>query len=366
MIGSPQDMIALPVPMIVALLLGYLFLRAILFEKTSRLLAALLLACACQSVTVSLVHYYGFDAIRLLQPVMASMIPALSWMAFLQSSVRSRFVATDLCHFLAPVVMVIVILAMPVLIDALLGGLFVGYASAILIALHRQGNDLAHSRLASGHVPALIWRVIAIALIVSAFSDLLIAAALQFGAEGATGVILSIFSSLAVLTIGFLALSPDLAIGSSDDDNGGDDIEPSSAPDKTAPDTPDTPDIPVDEIMAALEQLISGQKLFLDPDLTLARIARRLGYPLKQVSTAINQSTGENVSRYINRFRIDHACGELARGQNITTTMLSSGFNTKSNFNREFLRITGQTPSQWQQQQIPAAAVATTVTRRGS
>ena len=363
MIGSPQDMIALPVPMIVALLLGYLFLRAILFEKTSRLLAALLLACACQSVTVSLVHYYGFDAIRLLQPVMASMIPALAWMAFLQSSVRSRFVATDLCHFLAPVVMVVVILAMPVLIDALLGGLFVGYASAILIALHRQGNDLAHSRLASGHVPALIWRVIAIALIVSAFSDLLIAAALQFGAEGATGVILSIFSSLAVLTIGFLALSPDLAIGSGDDDNGVDDIEPSSAPDKT---TPDTPDIPVDEIMAAVEQLISGQKLFLDPDLTLARIARRLGYPLKQVSTAINQSTGENVSRYINRFRIDHACGELARGQNVTTTMLSSGFNTKSNFNREFLRITGQTPSQWQQQQIPAAAAATTATRRGS
>ena len=112
MIGSPQDMIALPVPMIVALLLGYLFLRAILFEKTSRLLAALLLACACQSVTVSLVHYYGFDAIRLLQPVMASMIPALAWMAFLQSSVRSRFVATDLCHFLAPVVMVVVMIVM--------------------------------------------------------------------------------------------------------------------------------------------------------------------------------------------------------------------------------------------------------------
>ncbi|HBN49318.1 MAG TPA: AraC family transcriptional regulator, partial [Thalassospira sp.] len=28
----------------------------------------------------------------------------------------------------------------------------------------------------------------------------------------------------------------------------------------------------------------------------------------------------------------------------------TSGFNTKSNFNREFLRITGKTPSQWQQE----------------
>jgi AraC-like DNA-binding protein len=27
--------------------------------------------------------------------------------------------------------------------------------------------------------------------------------------------------------------------------------------------------------------------------------------------------------------------------------MLSSGFNTKSNFNREFLRVAGVSPSEW-------------------
>ena len=27
--------------------------------------------------------------------------------------------------------------------------------------------------------------------------------------------------------------------------------------------------------------------------------------------------------------------------------MLASGFNTKSNFNREFLRVTGKNPSDW-------------------
>ncbi|MCK0097339.1 helix-turn-helix domain-containing protein [Yoonia sp. F2084L] len=31
----------------------------------------------------------------------------------------------------------------------------------------------------------------------------------------------------------------------------------------------------------------------------------------------------------------------------ITNAMLSSGFNTKSNFNREFLRISGKSPSDW-------------------
>jgi AraC-like DNA-binding protein len=27
--------------------------------------------------------------------------------------------------------------------------------------------------------------------------------------------------------------------------------------------------------------------------------------------------------------------------------MLESGFNTKSNFNREFLRVVGKSPSEW-------------------
>ena len=30
-----------------------------------------------------------------------------------------------------------------------------------------------------------------------------------------------------------------------------------------------------------------------------------------------------------------------------TDAMLASGFNTKSNFNREFRRVTGRTPSDW-------------------
>ena len=34
-------------------------------------------------------------------------------------------------------------------------------------------------------------------------------------------------------------------------------------------------------------------------------------------------------------------------GAGVTDAMLASGFNTKSNFNREFRRVTGRTPSDW-------------------
>ena len=336
-------MIALPVPLIVALLLVFLFVRSVLFEKTTPLLGALLLACAVQSVVVSIVHYYGVTELRLVQPITASVIPALAWVAFLEGGVHQRFQRSDIWHLAAPIVMAGVVTIAPMLIDALLGGLFVGYGLAILLVLHRQRNELAHTRLASGPVPALIWRVIAIALIISAASDALISATLQLGAKDAPGIILSIFSSLALLAIGFLALSPAIALAQDDDQQG-----------QTEPNTTNQdPDIPVTEIMEQLEELVSREKLYLDPDLTLARIARRLGYPLKQVSTAINAVTGENVSRYINKHRIDHACRALDAGENVTNTMLASGFNTKSNFNREFLRITGKTPSQWQQKSSP-------------
>ncbi|MDO7630564.1 MAG: helix-turn-helix domain-containing protein, partial [Loktanella sp.] len=59
--------------------------------------------------------------------------------------------------------------------------------------------------------------------------------------------------------------------------------------------------------------------------------------------------TGENVSRYINAARINEAKAVLSSGENVTSAMLSSGFNTKSNFNREFLRVAGVSPSEWLQ-----------------
>ncbi|MDO7666073.1 MAG: helix-turn-helix domain-containing protein [Loktanella sp.] len=70
---------------------------------------------------------------------------------------------------------------------------------------------------------------------------------------------------------------------------------------------------------------------------------------MKQLSEAINKVTGENVSRYINAARINEAKAVLSSGENVTSAMLSSGFNTKSNFNREFLRVAGVSPSEWLQ-----------------
>jgi len=307
---------------------------------------ALLLASAGQSILVGLVQYYGFTNLRWLQPITASIIPAMAWLAFLEASLRARLQIRDWVHFSVPAIIALCVFVLPAIIDVVLCSLFVGYGAAILVMLHRQGGDFAHMRLTSGHIPALVWRFIAFALISSALSDMLIIVAKIDGNDQIVGLILSITSSLALLTIGFLSLSPDIAIDVDVDV----DVQ-SGAQNRVSDHVSATSSTPEHRtIMARLEDLQIREQLYLDPDLTLARISRRMGVPLKQISTAINATTGENVSRFINKYRIEHACGELDKGETVTATMLTSGFNTKSNFNREFLRITGKTPSQWQQE----------------
>lgn len=102
------------------------------------------------------------------------------------------------------------------------------------------------------------------------------------------------------------------------------------------------------QLLARLDTVVTEKQLFRDNDLTLARLARRLGVPARDVTNAANRVTGENLSRYINNFRIKHAQRMLREtDMSITDVMFDAGFVSKSSFNTEFRRIVGQTPSQF-------------------
>ena len=61
-------------------------------------------------------------------------------------------------------------------------------------------------------------------------------------------------------------------------------------------------------MVVVLQTLMQNNPLFLDLDVTLSRLARRLQVPVKDLSNAINQICGKNVSRFLNRHRVVHAC----------------------------------------------------------
>jgi AraC-like DNA-binding protein len=100
------------------------------------------------------------------------------------------------------------------------------------------------------------------------------------------------------------------------------------------------------EMIARLEKMMVEKRLYTDSNLTLARVAKRLSVPVRNVSEAINRSTGENFSRYINNYRISLAKKILSETDlPITEVMFEAGFVSKSSFNTEFRRLTGLTPS---------------------
>jgi AraC-like DNA-binding protein len=95
-----------------------------------------------------------------------------------------------------------------------------------------------------------------------------------------------------------------------------------------------------DEIQRAFDTMMRESKPYLDPDLTLAELAQRLGVLPRNVSQLVNGRFGINVSSYLNQLRVEEAARLLEElpDKPIKAVMFESGFKSKSVFNREFQR----------------------------
>ncbi|SDF13135.1 AraC-type DNA-binding protein [Celeribacter baekdonensis] len=326
---------SLPIPLISSLVLGFLLLRVWINGRRHEPLVLLLALCALQGLIISLAQHYHVPGFRHIQPITATLIPPMAWVAFQTTAIRS-FATSDLLNLLGPLCALVSLAVAPNGLDTLIPVLFCGYGIALLWVSLQGADAMPRMRIAAGDLPGRIWQVMGATLIASGLSDVLIVAVQILGVPGLQPWIISVYSSGIILIIGALSLSTSLETSPSDED-----------PEQELP----LSDHDI-EIVAKLETLMANQHLYLNPDLTLAHLSRKLLVPAKQVSAAINRVTGENVSRYINGARIKAAQEALAAGQNVTNAMLSCGFNTKSNFNREFLRVTGTNPRDWQAQHI--------------
>ena len=107
------------------------------------------------------------------------------------------------------------------------------------------------------------------------------------------------------------------------------------------------------ETFKRLEELMNTRKSYQDPNINITRIARQLHIPARSVSNAVNRVRNQNFSLFINQLRVFDACSLLENtDMPVTEIMLSAGFNTKSTFNREFLSITGYSPSNYRRVKI--------------
>lgn len=108
----------------------------------------------------------------------------------------------------------------------------------------------------------------------------------------------------------------------------------------------------IEPLKSRLEQLMRDEKLYREPNLTLADIARRLAVNSSLVSAAINGGFGKNFNDFVNEYRIDEVKSRLRDGAAQESTLLAvaldSGFNSKATFNRAFKKFTGVAPREFQ------------------
>lgn len=99
-----------------------------------------------------------------------------------------------------------------------------------------------------------------------------------------------------------------------------------------------------------LRVLVEVERAPLEPDLTFADFARRLGAPEKAVRGFINHRLGHDHFRaFLNTHRVAEARRRLAdpahAGDKLITIALDSGFASLASFNRAFQAVEGRPPS---------------------
>jgi len=107
----------------------------------------------------------------------------------------------------------------------------------------------------------------------------------------------------------------------------------------------------MDELLASLKRAMEVNKVFLEPDLSLPRLAETLGCSVNHLSQAINAGHKLSFFDYVNGFRVAEAARMLrqkdCRFPAIIDVALSVGFNSTSTFYTAFKKATGQTPASY-------------------
>lgn len=125
--------------------------------------------------------------------------------------------------------------------------------------------------------------------------------------------------------------------------------EPSLSPPTIAPD----PDLSA--VAETLRQKMAAERYYLESDLTLATLAKRMGFPQKEISRALNSVLHLSFHAFVNTYRVEAFKENLTKKEfahlNLLGVALESGFGSKSSFNLVFKATTGLTPKQYQDRQ---------------
>lgn len=341
-------MISIPLPFVISLVLCLLLVRMIRREERKLGLFPLLVATfAVQAALSGLNWNVGWYPARFIQPIVAAVLPALSFAAFDQLRRDRVAKSSGLWLHMIPASLVAALVAFwRAPIDIVLFAIDLGYGLALLRIARRGPGALAAVRISDVWTAHRALVAVAVLLIMTAFFDATVSLDLSLGDGQQARTLLTVASVVWLAVAGYAATVADNARPDAEPDAIAANIALATSGPQTLPSSTSTEEDAV--IITRIDALMKEQHLYRDPDLTLERLARRVGIPARPISSAVNRVYGRNVSQIVNEYRVSDAIRRLVTtGDPVTVIMLESGFGTKSNFNREFLRVTAMTPSSY-------------------
>ncbi|MBY4894796.1 helix-turn-helix transcriptional regulator [Rhodobacteraceae bacterium N5(2021)] len=302
------------------------------------LFTAVFALIAATTLLTGLRFGYGVESFAPVQRVVPLFIGPLIYLGFLAYT-------RPPAQMRRPIVLHLSIWAIVAVLPQVIPSVRVGYDAAIAVSylvaaigilqIWRRGADalaLAPLELTRG---LRVWMLVAASMLaVMLVFDAAIAVSFATGQREealtliSAGSVVSALGLLAAIISFSNRRTPEAAIS-----------PPPAAPTATVPDE-------ARQLEHRTKELLVDTRLFLDTDLTLDRLAKRLHVPARALSEAINQTQNMNVSQYVNSFRLTHAAQLLAT-TDLTVTQVTehSGFLTRSNFYREFERVFAMSPT---------------------
>ncbi|MEO1098402.1 MAG: helix-turn-helix domain-containing protein [Bacteroidota bacterium] len=108
----------------------------------------------------------------------------------------------------------------------------------------------------------------------------------------------------------------------------------------------------VKEYLFQINEIMQKEELFLEQDLDLRGLAKRVGVEANLLSYLLNQHLGKSFYQYVNTYRVEELKRRLKSVEfkrlSLLAIALDCGFNSKTSFNRIFKQHTHMTPSQYQ------------------
>lgn len=336
---GPQ-LINFPLPLATALLCGVLAVLVWRLELGVRhanlLFSAFFGLGAAASLLVGLRFGYGIEELIPLQRTLPLFLGPLMYLGFASMAVEERsFPTLALYHLGAPFFAMGVILLLDRDLRTLDWAIIASYAfySFALISLWRRGPDALSLARVDVTRSLSNWLLRGIGFLLF---NLLLDGAITIDFTINNGANATKLISYGTIPLILLLLAALIALPRMIPQPR---TVPASEPETGTADT---------EIVERLQALMRKHQLYLDPNITVQRLARRLGLPSRNVSAAVNRTQGISMSQYVNTFRLTHAAQLLAEtDESVTKIATRSGFLTRSNFYREFQRAYAQSPTKY-------------------